>query len=84
MWRGLQGRGEAVGGALVSHQRQGEGGGCCCCGRRGRRRVVGVVKGGTRGPVGLGAWGAAPAAAIKRERKKKCRNMERGARLSQE
>lgn len=57
-----------MGGALVSHQGQGESGGCC--GRGGRRRVVGEVQGGSRGPVGLGAWGAAPAAAVKREKKR--------------
>lgn len=63
--RGLQGRGKAVRGALV--RRQGEGGGCC--GRRWRRRV-GEVEGGSRGPVGFGAWGAAPAAAVERDREK--------------
>jgi len=39
--------------------------------------VVGKVQGGSRGPVELGAWGAAPAAAVKIEKQ------EKGARLSQ-
>lgn len=52
-----------MGGVLVSRQGQGEGGGCGCSRRR-RRRVVGEVQGRRRGPVGLGAWGAAPAAAV--------------------
>lgn len=65
--RGLQGRGKAVRGALVRRQGQGEGGGCC--GRRWRRWVR-EVQGGSRRPVGFGAWGAAPAAAVERDRKK--------------
>lgn len=52
-----------MGSVLVSSQGQRKGGGCCC-GRRRSRRVVGEVQGGSRGPVGLGAWGAAPAAAV--------------------
>lgn len=68
MWvrRGLQGRWEAVGGALVSCQWQGEGGGRCCCTRRGW--VVGEMEGRTRRPVGLGAWGTTSAAAVEGER----------------
>lgn len=61
-----------MGGVLVGGQGQGEGGGCCC-GRCRRRWVVGEVQGGSRGPVGLGAWGAAPAAAVKRKRRERWR-----------
>lgn len=74
--------GGVVGGVLVRRQGQGKGGGCC--GRRRRWRVVGEVQGGSRGPVGLGSWGAAPAAAVKRGREsEKRRGMEKGARLGQ-
>lgn len=66
-------------GALVSRQGQGKGGGCC--GRR-WRRWVGEVQGGSRGPVGFGAWSAAPAAAVEREMEKGI-NIETGARLNQ-
>lgn len=71
MWRRLQGRREAVGVILVSGQGQGKSGGRRGCRRR--RWVVGEVQGGRRGSVGLGAWGAAPATAvkIKTEREKK-------------
>lgn len=51
-----------MGATLVSRQGQGKRGGCCR--GRHRRRVVGEMQGGSRGPVGLGAWGAAPAAAV--------------------
>lgn len=71
MWRGLQGRGEA-GGAVVGSQWQGEGRGCCC--HRRSRWMLGKVQGG-RGPVELGAWGAA--AAVKTE---SMRATENGAR----
>lgn len=46
--------------------------------------MLGKVQGGSRRPVGLGAWGAAPAAAVKKGNKiKRERREERGARLSQ-
>lgn len=72
MWvrRGLQGRGEAVGGALVSRQGQREGGGCC----RWRRWVVGRVQRGSRGPVGLRARGAAPAAVKRKVRRSRVKS----------